>query len=187
MFFIVSAALFVLLACLLIVLLYIYISLVGMHISSSKDAPYVASSSKVIQNIIERVKIDNKTTMLELGCGDARILRGVVSRTGATGIGVDSSAPFAFLAWVLSFTDWTFSKIKYYHKNILDIDFSRANVIYFFWTRDFINSEKFKNKLTGETKPGSVIVSHWFEVPYLVNCEFARDMDGKHSTYFYRI
>ncbi len=187
MLFFVTIALLAISAFLLVIFIYVFISLIGMQISSSKDVPYVASSSKIIRNIIKRVKIDSNTSMLELGCGDARILRGVVSRTGATGIGVDSSVPFVFLAWVLSFTDWTFSKVKFYRMGIIETDFSKANVIYLFLMNEFINSKIFREKLIREAKLSTVIVSNWFEVPYFKKNEFARDVDGKHTTYFYRV
>lgn len=168
-------------------LMYIMSCLMGMSFSDRYDAPYVKTPKILVDRIIINSGITKDTKILELGCGEGRILRALVSRTGASGMGVDVSPPLLLLARLFSFFDGTYKRAKFEYANIFETDFSNADLIYFFMTKDFVKSKKLEDKLSSNIKPGSIIISHWYEIPLLKGRELAKENLSKLPTYFYRI
>ena len=58
---------------------------------ANKLAPYVASPNRVVDRMLEMASIKPGETLIDLGCGDGRILVAAVERYKAKAIGVEIS------------------------------------------------------------------------------------------------
>ncbi len=168
-------------------LVFVNVFLFGMSLSDGTDAPYVMSPHAIVDRIIAHGCISDKSLLVELGCGEARILRHIVRKTKCKGIGVERNPIFIFLARIYSRIDGTCGRIIFEKKDISEADLSRADVVYFFMTKDFVLSDKLNNHLKSNIRRGTVVISHWYEIPLLKDKEFAKEYISKLPTYFYKI
>lgn len=58
-------------------------------LSTKYDSPYVPSSDETIEMLLEMTEITSDDTVVDLGCGDARVLIHLCQATGCRGIGVE--------------------------------------------------------------------------------------------------
>ena len=123
-------------------------------------APYIGSPDKVVQAMVRQADIQPGEKVYDLGCGDARLLIAAQRQCQAIiGIGIDISGTLLSLAWLRSKT-WR-SPLKLIRGNIIDIDFSDADVVFCYLMPELL--AKMDGKLRA-LKPGTRIISHQFEL-----------------------
>jgi len=98
--------------------------------------------------------------LVDLGCGDGRVLRQAQKRYGVRTVGYEVN-PLAYLkARLFSFGS---HRIKIRRQNFWEADLSDADVVFCYLYPDVMKS--LATKLTASLKPGAVIVSSNFSLP----------------------
>lgn len=126
----------------------------------SIDAPYIPSSQKVVDRIIENLELTNKSVLFDLGCGDARIIRRATElypQIKAVGVEI------AFIPFFLAkfFTRGN-KRIEIKRENIFKTDLSEATHIFLFLHHRAVND--LINNIKRQCSPGTRLISCDFEI-----------------------
>ncbi|HEY4505770.1 MAG TPA: hypothetical protein VJG67_03705 [Candidatus Paceibacterota bacterium] len=150
--FIISLGLILLLICFVIVITFIE--------SYFLDAPFVSTEKSIIDKIISNLRLDEKSVLIDLGCGDGRILRhAVIKIKSMSAIGFEYSLVPFLLA---KFTSRCFKQIQIKKTSIFNANIQNATHIYVYLYPKCLNKlgEKFKK----ECQDGVKIISCDFEI-----------------------
>ena len=135
----------------------VYILSTVLVLPITQGALYVSTSRAKIAAFIDAVPMRADQTLIDLGCGDGRVLREAQKRYGVHTIGYEIN-PMAYLkARIFSFGQ---NKIKIRRENFWEADLSDADVIFCYLYPDVM--KKLAAKLAAGLKPGAVIVSSNF-------------------------
>lgn len=161
----------------------IFIYIVLLLYSSFKGAPYVPTKKAVILEALKMGGLNKGQRMLELGCGDGRVVKSAVEHFKLEGVGVDINP---LLIKIAKFKHRKFrTHLSFKTQNIFDTALASYDVIYVFLMPDML--EKLRSKFLKECKKGTLIISHGFRIA---------DWDKKinhilerkpFSTYYYKI
>ncbi len=158
--------------------------LLSLLYSSYKGSAYVATKSKIIDNILKKADLKEKMVFFDLGCGDGRIVRKAVENYQVKGIGVDVNPLLIFIAQLIS----RFKKIdnlQFVNKDIFEVDLAQADVIYLFLMPKLI--DKLKVKLKKQTKNRVKIISHGFKINGWESYLYDQISAEPFNTYFYSL
>jgi len=151
----------------LLIVAFIVVVLVSVYVLSNlvgliraRGVPFVPLSKKQLESLNRCVRLNPKDKVVDLGCGDGRVLR-IFEKQGVkdlTGYEVN------FLAYVLAKikNKLVHSQSKIYFKNFRRINLSQYNVIFCYLLDYYLNS--LKKKFDRELKPGTKIISHSFQI-----------------------
>lgn len=144
-------------------------------------APFVATPLRVVRCMLNLAALHPDDTIVDLGCGDAR-LPIIANRTwGVRSMGVEIS-PFVYLLAV--FNVWIRrAKVKIVRADIFQFDFSDADVVFCYLFPDQV--ERLKNRFE-KLKPGTRIISHQFEIPGWLPDKTVRLEKRSSKTFVYR-
>lgn len=126
--------------------------------ATSKGAPFIPTSSKLVRRMIELAKIQPGEHVYDLGCGDGRFIF-AAARAGANAIGYEYSIPTFLLAKLRSLTH-PHAQIRY--ADFWAQDYRSADVIFCYLLKDTMQT--FKQKIWPQLKPGTRVVSHSFRM-----------------------
>lgn len=147
-------------------------------------APFVPTSAKALEQILQKAHLKKGQVFFELGSGDGRLVIMAAQRFRAKGIGIEVN-PLLFWYSLLMAKLLAISNLQFRRENLFNIDLSSANVVFFFLTPSTI--KRLAKKITDECKANTLIISHGFRVKefdrYLVET-IERPV---FSTYFYRL
>lgn len=126
----------------------------------TRSVPFVPLSKKQLKTISANIKLNPKDKIVDLGCGDGRVLR-MFEKYGAkdlTGYEVN------FWIYLLARIKNTFSKSKarIYFKNFQRVNLSEYNIIFCYLSNYQMNS--LKEKFDRELKLGTKIISYVFSI-----------------------
>lgn len=148
-----------------------------------KGAPYVPTSSKLIDEILKEANLKRDQVFLELGSGDGRIVREAVKKYQVKGIGVEIHPMLIIYSKIVS----GFQKLKnisFKREDLFRTDFSKAGIIFMFLMPKTII--KLKEKFKNECKKSCLVISHGFKIEgwdkYLVK----KQSRSLFPTYFYK-
>ena len=150
----------------------------------TQGALYVSTSRVKIAAFIDAVPMKAGQMLVDLGCGDGRVLREARKRYGVRTIGYEIN-PIAYLkARLFSIGR---SKIKIKRQNFWDADLSGADVVFCYLYPDVM--KKLAAKLTAGLRPGAVVVSSNFSLPGFVPSNVLRLESSWHNDpmYVYQI
>ncbi len=124
-------------------------------------APFVASPPEVIRKMLEIANVGSSDVVVDLGCGDARMLIAAINDFGAkTAVGYELREDL----YKASLKSLEFNKlserVKLVHGDLFNADLSEATVVTLYLTS--MANERLKPKLEKETRTGTRIVSHDF-------------------------
>jgi len=127
-------------------------------------APYVPSQSIVVERMLKLAYVKPTDTVMDLGCGDGRILISAVRDfkvKKAIGYELNSELCNNTIKEVerLGYKE----EIQIYNKDLFDADLSEATVITLYLTTS--GNRLLRPKLKKETVKGTRIVSHDFDIP----------------------
>jgi SAM-dependent methyltransferase len=135
----------------------------------TQGALYVSTSRAKVAAFINAVPMKAEQTLVDLGCGDGRVLRKAQKRYGVQTIGYEIN-PLAYLkARLFSFGS---NKIKIRRENFWGADLSGADVVFCYLYPDVM--KKLAAKLAVGLKPGAVVVSSHFSLPGFVPSKVLR-------------
>ncbi len=155
--------------------------------SSLMGAPYVPTKNKLAIEILKEVKFKKNGLFVELGSGDARVVRTAVKLYRVKGLAVDINGLLIFWSKILKFLDPRLrgdDRLVFLNKNILKVDLKNADYIYLFLFPALI--KKLIPNFDRDLKKGTIIISHGFQVE-----EYKRKLIKKvdrstFPTYYYR-
>ena len=150
-------------------------------------APFVPTPQEVVDRMLQVAGVKKDEMVYDLGCGDGRIIITAAQKFGArsTGVELDTELHKRTTDRIreLKLED----RVKVIHGNLLEVDFSPANVVTLYLLTD--SNTKLKPNLEKYLRPGSRVVSHDFQVlgwtPVKVE-KVVRD-SRTHTIYLYEI
>lgn len=159
----------------------------GLFLSRFSEVPYVPTNREAIHKVFSLIKPKQGSKMLELGCGDGRVICAVVKRYDLYGRGIEKNSVFVVVARIRATLMGVSENILIKRDDARNADFGWADIVYLFMMPKFFHGEDMKKKILTETKEGTHIISHWYEIDYLKTKEIHRVQTGTHITYVYRI
>ena len=128
----------------------------------TRGALYVSTARVRVRAFLDTVDMRPGQLLVDLGCGDGRVLRAARRRYKIRAEGYELN-PLAYLkARLLSVRQ---SRIRIRMKNFWDADLSHADVVFCYLFPDVM--PKLSRKLRKELKPGCFVVSCNFPLPDL--------------------
>jgi ribosomal protein L11 methylase PrmA len=171
---------FIILAGGLFTLKILYVLSITLVLPFTQGALYVSTSRAKIAAFIDAVPMRADQTLVDLGCGDGRVLREAQKRYGVHTIGYEIN-PMAYLkARVFSFGR---NKIKIRRENFWKAALSDADVVFCYLYPDVM--KKLAAKLSVDLKPGTVVVSGNFPLPGFVPSKVLRLESSRHNDPMY--
>lgn len=127
-------------------------------------APYVPSQSIVVERMLKLALVKRNDTVIDLGCGDGRILISAVRDFKAKkAIGYELNSELCSKARKEVERLGYKEKIQIFNKDLFDADLSEATIITLYLTTS--GNRMLRPKLKKETIKGTRIVSHDFDIP----------------------
>ena len=126
-------------------------------------APYVPSQSIVVKRMLKIANLKSNDTVIDLGCGDGRILISAIRDFKAKkAIGYELNTEL-FNKTRKEVENLGYEKrIQIFNKDLFDADLSEATVITLYLTTS--GNRLLRPKLKKETSKGTRIVSHDFDI-----------------------
>lgn len=147
-----------------------------------KGAPYVPTRNKDFDKVFYKIDIKKGSNVVDLGCGDGRVLFYLAKKYQVNGFGYDINP------WLISWAK-IISKIKEYdlqfkREDVRNADLKNADIIYIYLFPKLI--EELKEKLTQQTKKEVIIISHAFRIKELNNFKEIENNGEKFKTFIYK-
>lgn len=136
-------------------------------------APFVISLKSRVEAILKLGNFSVGDRVVELGCGDARIIRKVAKKGVKEAIGYEFSVPTFLFAKLLTFLAHGKEKIKF--KNFWRADLSRFDVVICFLMKETMFD--FEKKIWPNLKKGTRVISNSFKMKNVVS---VKSEDGVH-------
>ena len=171
---------FIILAGGLFALKIVYVLGIALVLPFTQGALYVSTSRAKIAAFVDAVPMRAEQTLVDLGCGDGRVLREAQKRYGVHSIGYEIN-PVAYLKARL-FSCGPYN-IKIRRENFWEADLSVADVVFCYLYPDVM--KKLAAKLTADLKPGTVVVSSNFSLPGFVPSRVLRLNNSRHNDPMY--
>jgi len=143
-------------------------------------APFVPSTNQVSESMILLAHIKKGMIVCDMGSGNGKLLMHA-SHLGAKTVGFEINPFLVLFSNARAFFSPYRKMMHTYWKNYWQADISHVDVIFIYllpW-----KMEKLEQKLIGECKKGTIIVSNSFIFPHLTNIR----MDKKHHVFAFRI
>ena len=137
------------------------LSLFYFFIAGFFRSPFVPSNKKTITKMLEVAKIKKNERVVDIGCGDGRIVFLSEQKYGAKAEGYEISIFVWCLAKINGFLKGAKSKI--YRKNFFQADLSQADIVFCYLLPEVM--QKLSPKFKKELKKNARIVSAAFSLP----------------------
>ncbi|KPV64915.1 MAG: putative cobalt-precorrin-6Y C(15)-methyltransferase (decarboxylating) [Candidatus Bathyarchaeota archaeon BA1] len=125
--------------------------------------PYVPTSMETAKRMLEIAKVGSEDVVYDLGCGDGRILILAVEEFGAKGaVGYEIRKELYKSTQLRIEHRGLQGRIRLVNGDLFEADLSKATVITLYLNGSA--NERLKPKLERETRPGTRVVSHDFEI-----------------------
>jgi SAM-dependent methyltransferase len=125
-------------------------------------APYIATPYPVIDAMLALARVRKKDLIIDLGCGDGRIVIEAAKRYGARGIGVDINSDRIAEAKANARREHVEQLVRFEEQNVYDADVKEATVVTLYLLQNI--NLKLRPILKSQLKPGARIVSHSFDM-----------------------
>ena len=123
---------------------------------------FVPTPQDVVEKMLEQAKVTKADTVVDLGCGDGRIVVTAAKKYGCKAIGYDLDPECVKLSRAAVEKAGVGTLVKIEEADLLEVDFSGATVVTLYLGATL--NAKLLPKLE-KLKPGSRIVSHLFAIP----------------------
>ena len=161
-----------------------YILCTALVLPTTRGALYVSTSRVRILAFIEEVQMRPKQLLVDIGCGDGRVLRKACKRYGVRAIGYELNL-LAYLKAKLLCLGLKDVAVKW--RNFWTVDLSDADVVFCYLFPDVMRD--LATKLKSELRPGAVVVSCNFDLPGFTPDQVLRPGNSLHNDpiYVYRL
>ena len=161
-----------------------YVLCTAMVLPATQGATFVPTSQKRISSFLDAVPMESRQVLVDLGCGDGRVLQRVRKRYGVRAIGYEVNLLAYFRARLrcIGLRNVEIRRRNFWQANLRD-----ADVVFCYLFPDVMKA--LSNKLRSELKPGTVVVSCNFALPGLAPERVLRPGGTLHNDpiYIYRI
>jgi SAM-dependent methyltransferase len=124
------------------------------------DVPYVQTPPNVVTAMLRMAHVGANDVVVDLGCGDGRIIVAAAKEFGARGIGYDIDPDRISEARRNAARAGVTPRAQFVQKDLFDVRISEASVVTVFLLPAVL--EKLRPRLLGDLAPGTRIVSHSF-------------------------
>ncbi|MBI2688727.1 MAG: class I SAM-dependent methyltransferase [Acidobacteria bacterium] len=121
-------------------------------------APYVPTPQEIIDRMLEVAHARLGDTVIDVGCGDGRILVTAVQKFQAKAIGIEIDPKLAAQASDTIMRLGLKNKARVLRADVFDADLSPADIVTMYLTTSF--NEKLRPKFEKSLRPGTRVVSH---------------------------
>ena len=142
----------------LIMLVWVYSTVIG--IVRGRGVPYVPLGKRQLQYVSENIKLNKTDKVIDLGCGDGRVLRLFEKMGVKVAIGYEVNFWAWFRGQIINF--FKKSKVKLYFKNFNKINIAEFNIVYLFLLPSYL--KRLRIKLEKELQRGAIVISFGFEI-----------------------
>lgn len=126
------------------------------------DVPYVSTPWVVVEAMLDIAKVTKEDYVVDLGCGDGRMVILAAKKHGASGFGVDIDGKLVSEARREARRQGVEGRTAFYERNLFITDFRKATVMTMYLTTK-INLQ-LRQKVFEDLKPGARVVSHDFDM-----------------------
>lgn len=127
------------------------------------DIPYVPSLPERIETMFSLIEVSPGQKSLDLGAGDGRVVIEFAKR-GLQAIGLEIDPNLVKLANKNIKEAGFEGKAQVFEKDFWDEDFSKYDIITIYGIFDIM--KRLEEKFEKELKPGTIVVSNGFRLPY---------------------
>jgi precorrin-6B methylase 2 len=142
-------------------------------------AAWTPTSRMVVRRMLEMAEVDCRDIVYDLGSGDGRIVIEATKRHQAKAVGIEADPLRVFWSRLMIIVLGVHHLVKIVWGNIFHQDISEATVVTLFLLQK--TNQKLKPKLQQELKPGTRIVSYWWDFSGWVPTQ----VDKKERIYMY--
>ncbi|HNY40418.1 MAG TPA: class I SAM-dependent methyltransferase [Bryobacteraceae bacterium] len=140
------------------------------------SVPFVPTPMSVVRGMLETAKVTKTDLVIDLGCGDGRIVVMAASDFGARGIGYDLDPERIGEANANAEKAKVTDRVKFIEKDLFQAEIKDATVVTLYLLPSV--NEKLMPRLMGELKPGTRIVSHSFRMGQWAP-DVTKEVDGR--------
>lgn len=139
------------------------IAAASIFLSKRYGAVWVISEKFAIDRMLELADLEEGDTVVDLGAGDGRILIQAVQNYSVEGLGFEIDPLRVLLARYFVWRRGLSPRIKIKWADIFNTDFSAADVVVMYMTRD--SNERIRPIFEEQLDPGTRVVCNAFSVP----------------------
>ncbi|MEJ5369083.1 MAG: methyltransferase domain-containing protein [Bryobacteraceae bacterium] len=126
------------------------------------DVPYVPTPPPIVEAMLKLGQIQPSDFVIDLGCGDGRIVVMAAEKFGARGMGVDLNPQRIAEAKENARKAGVEDRVEFVEKNLFEADVSKATLVTLYLLPDV--NLRLRPKLLRELRTGARIVSHSFDM-----------------------
>jgi SAM-dependent methyltransferase len=126
------------------------------------DVPYVPTPQEVVEGMLALAKVGKDDYLIDLGCGDGRIVVSAAHQRGARALGIDLNPERIAEANANARKAGVEGRASFRVADLFETDLSAASVVSLYLLPDV--NLKLRPKLWQQLKPGSRVVSHAFDM-----------------------
>jgi len=149
---------------------------------ANKLAPFVTSSVKIVDRMLELAHLRPGEKLYDLGCGDGRILITAAGKYKAKAVGVEISPKLVAEAQKNIDSAGLSDQATVIKGDLLETDLSDADVVTIYLATSL--NEKLRPRLEHFLKPGARVISHDYAVPGWKPTQVER-ADDRHTHLIY--
>ena len=146
----------------------------------TQGAVFTSTAPIKIDAFLDAVPMNDKELLIDLGCGDGRVLRAAQRRYGVAAVGFEINALAYCMARILSFGT---TGIRIKCRNFWSENFRQADVVFCYLFPDVM--KRLATKLEAELRPGARVVSCNFSIPGWSPLEVLRPNSSCHGDPIY--
>lgn len=126
------------------------------------DVPYVPTRVEVVDRMLDLAQVRADDRLLDLGCGDGRIVIRAAQRFGCRGLGIDIDPLRIAEARENARTARVTDLVSFEIGNLFETDLSQASVITMYLLPQI--NLRLRPRLLEQARPGTRLVSHDFDM-----------------------
>lgn len=134
----------------------------GSSAGRSLDVPYVPTPVAVVDKMLEMAQVKRGDYLIDLGCGDGRIVVAAAKRFGARGLGIDLDPVRIDEARKNARSAGVESSVEFRVGDLFEADLSAANVVTLYLLSSV--NRRLRPQLWRQLRVGSRVVSHAFDM-----------------------
>jgi len=130
--------------------------------AGAQYVPYTPTPPAMVDRMLELAGVKKSDFLIDLGCGDGRILVTAAQRYGARGLGVDIVEQRLVEANALARKAGVSDKVTFRKEDLFDTDISKASVLTLYLSLAI--DIELRPRILNTMKPGAHVLSHHFNM-----------------------
>ena len=130
--------------------------------AQAQYVPYFPTPQPLVDRMLEMAELKESDFVVDLGCGDGRILVTAAQRYGAKGLGVDFEAQRIVEANENAKKAGVSDKVRFRRENLFDTDISDSTVLTLYLSLAI--NIKLRPRILERLRPGARVLSHDFNM-----------------------